>query len=84
VGIVFFLLCFRLVLLRIRPFRFFSIRVYFAVMFVLFVKNVKSFSLDSIVACTSLDCTIESVMVDVCPWWSEVQWKAFDFSSIDL
>jgi hypothetical protein len=87
VEIVFFLLCFRLVLLRIRHFRLFSIRLCFAVMFVVFVENAKSFSLESIVACASSDCTkfiIESVMVDFCPWWSEVLWEAFDFSSVDL
>jgi hypothetical protein len=40
--------------------------------------------LKSFVACASMDCIIESVMVDNCPWWSEVLCEAFDFSSIFL
>jgi hypothetical protein len=88
VGIVFFLLCIRLVYYCVSDlFVFFgSVCVYFAVMFVFFVENANSFSLEPI-ACALSDCTkfiIESVMVDVCPWWSEVLWETFDFSSIDL
>jgi hypothetical protein len=44
-------------------------------MFVLFVENANCFSLESSVGCASSECTkfiIESFMVEVCPWWSEV------------
>jgi hypothetical protein len=36
--------------------------------------------MESFVACASLDCTkFIIVMVDICPWWSEVLWATFDF-----
>jgi hypothetical protein len=48
-------------------------------MFVLFVENAKSFSLESFIACALSDCAwfvIESVMVDISFWCRSVALKS--------